>query len=225
MEHYYFKASETLRNEFLKYPETGMGYQILSFRNDYKLIPQYYLILNCEFFATLDHSAQMLEDLKGVNFNVPLYSQKTCLVRLNEVSDIQGHYNNSDQEYSLPAKENPKQKADGRMKFVRLSPFQNDFRIDRKNRCLLPGTYTTTYQDYCECKETLCNPVSRYALPSNNEVKWEFHVTPKEGDEFRLGKVRPANGQPGGGVEALFDDGTSKNTLTLVREFKRYEKC
>lgn len=218
MTNIFYKASAELSNEFLKYPESGMGYQYLHFYHENDLIPQYYLVLNGQVFSTLDNASYMLSKVKEKNYDINmLYFSAYKTVLLSEVKDIK---QSNPKEGS--AANNPKQEADGEMKFVRLSPYRNDLRVDEDKKCLKPGSYTTTYRDYLKCKEICCNPTERYALPSKESVKWEFHVTPKKGDEFRLGTVQPDYDQPGGGEEALFDDGTSENTLTLVREFKRY---
>ncbi len=224
MKQVFFKASARLREEFLKYPETGMGYQILHFKNERSLLSEYHLILNGEIFSSLDSINYMLSEVKSKNFDTSsIYSYFGSKVALNEIEEINQYPNK--QQYGLgPATSNPPQEADGNMRFVRLSPYRNDFRIDFENKSLKPGTYTTTMRDYLKCKEVFCDPVERYALPSEEDVKWEFHVQPNKGDKFRLGTVQPANGQLGGGEEALFDEGTSKNTLTLIREFSRFER-
>jgi hypothetical protein len=95
---------------------------------------------------------------------------------------------------------------------VRLSAYENDRRIDHFNKKLLDGTYTTTEDDYLTCKKYGDDPVDRYALPNDEEIKWAFHVKPKNWDKYRPGIVQPANGHIGGGIEALFDNGTSVDT-------------
>lgn len=102
--------------------------------------------------------------------------------------------------------------ANGEDIFVRLSAYENDRRIDFKNKCLLDGTYTTTMDDYLSCKRHNDDPVDRYALPNDEEIEWAFHIRPKSYDKYRPGIVQPANGHNGGGIEALFDYGTSNGT-------------
>ena len=111
-------------------------------------------------------------------------------------------------------------------RFIRLSAFENDVRIDKINKCFLPGTYSTTLEDYLTMKanildknKNLGDPIIRYSLPIDLPIKWIFYVHPKAGDQYRKGKVQSAFGKIGGGIECLFDFGTSKNTLTSINPF------
>ena len=50
-------------------------------------------------------------------------------------------------------------------------------------------------------------------LPSNDKIKFAFHIQPKRTDTLQRGKVQPANGKRGGGKEAYFANGTSNGTF------------
>ncbi len=117
------------------------------------------------------------------------------------------------------ASENRPQLANGEDVFVRLSSYKNDRRVNVDQKCLLNGTYTTTFKDYQKCKKIACNPIDRYALPNDEKIKWSFFVKPQICDEYRLGIVQPAHGHNGGGDEALFDNGISANTLFKITPY------
>ena len=66
--------------------------------------------------------------------------------------------------------------------------------------------------DYLECiSPPPEDPIERYALPSNDEIKFAFHIHPKKTDTLQRGTVQPANGKRGGGEEAYFAKLTIKN--------------
>src|SRR2546422_11373922 len=55
--------------------------------------------------------------------------------------------------------------------------------------------------------------VARYALPNRKPAIYVFTVKPLKDTPIQHGIVQPAFGQPGGGVEVLFCDGTARNTV------------
>ena len=91
--------------------------------------------------------------------------------------------------------------------------YQDDIRIDKVNKCLLPGSYTTTFQDYLNCVTKKDDPVDRYSLPNDEPIKWAFYFQPLETDAYRFGIVQPDFGKRGGGEECLFEKGTSFGTF------------
>jgi hypothetical protein len=103
--------------------------------------------------------------------------------------------------------------ANGTEVFTRLSAYEDDFRVDTVNKKLVPGSFSTTFDDYQYCKNNNINPVERYALPNDDEIKWAFHIRPLKTDSLQRGIVEPANNQNGGGVEAYFEKGTTNNTF------------
>jgi len=111
------------------------------------------------------------------------------------------------------ALDNPVEPADGNEMFVRLSAFDDDKRIDKVNRCLRPGSFTTTFEDYSLCKLTSDKPIERYALPNNDEIKFAFYIQPEMSETLQRGRVQPAYSKRGGGIEAYFAKGTSYGTF------------
>jgi hypothetical protein len=78
---------------------------------------------------------------------------------------------------------------------------------------LRSGTYATTADDAKNVK-TGRNAVARYALPNPSPASWRFTIKPEKDTVVRKGIVEPAYGQPGGGVEAMFTNGTQPQTVT-----------
>jgi hypothetical protein len=97
--------------------------------------------------------------------------------------------------------------------YVRLSAYEDDKRIDKKNNCLLPGSYTSTKKDYEKCVDDKDDPVERYALPNEETIEWAFHILPESKDGYRFGTVQPEFGKRGGGEECFFENGTSFSTF------------
>ena len=117
------------------------------------------------------------------------------------------------------ATDNPKEYADGKEIFVRISAYEDDKRIDFAKKKLIDGTYTTTHYDYLDCLKTEDDPIDRYALPNDEKIKWAFYIQPKSLDRLQRGIVQPAFGHDGGGIEAYFENGTSENTYFDKRQY------
>lgn len=113
-----------------------------------------------------------------------------------------------------PAVEGDPKRTGPGSSFVRFTAYVNDRRISA-NLGLLPGTYATTARD-AEYVTSGRSAVERYALPDPKPAIYRYAISPLAGTVFREGIVQPANGHAGGGVEVLFDDGTTANTVTLL---------
>jgi hypothetical protein len=96
--------------------------------------------------------------------------------------------------------------------FKRFSAYENDRRIT-PNKGLSPGSYATTDTD---ARVVLAGKqaVSRYALPNKRPAVNVFTIKPPVRTTLQTGIVEPAYGEPGGGVEVLFRDGTADRTVT-----------
>jgi hypothetical protein len=115
-----------------------------------------------------------------------------------------------------PAKSSRLVRADGQTRYIRLSAFRNDRRVDVRQRRLLPGSFATTEADYRSCVTFGDDPRERYALPAPWPVRWCFLLLPAPEDRLRKGIVTPAHGRAGGGEEVLFPFGTGRDTLLTI---------
>lgn len=96
--------------------------------------------------------------------------------------------------------------------FVRFSASAHDRRI-RANGSLFPGSFVTTAADAARvhgAKEIR----ARYALPQPGPLGHVFTIKPAAQTLVQYGTAQPAHGQPGGGVEVIFTEGTTPHTVT-----------
>ncbi|MDZ7775283.1 MAG: hypothetical protein U5L09_06545 [Bacteroidales bacterium] len=225
-----YKAYSSFTEILLNQPETGMGYQLIEAKRPNQYYSQQFIVYNAELIVDLNGSFQenrrkILNEGHDRMFSLAHYADFSLskvfnsreLRSFRELRSVRMFSDSKMEEKGrhsggTGAIDNAPIYANGEDIFVRLSAYENDRRIDFENKCLLDGTFTTTEEDYLSCKSHNDNPVDRYALPNDEEIKWAFYVQPKSYDKYRPGIVQPANGHNGGGVEALFDNGTSKNT-------------
>lgn len=228
-----FKAYPSDQWQFLSLPETGMGYQIIEAKRYEKTSKDRFVVFNSEIVIDLDSEfLDFKEQIKTDGYprilskakSLPIKTSTISLVSRSQITEFRilterkkkEHGRHSD---GKGAADNPKELADGEEIFVRLSAFENDKRIDFGNKKLIPGTYTTTDSDYLDCVRFSDDPIERYALPNDDEIKWAFYVQPKTNDSFQRGIVQPAFGHDGGGIEIYFENGTSNNTYLERKDY------
>ena len=213
----YFKLSFAQENDLLSQPETGMGYQIIEAYKAGGYGREKFLVLNSEILIEMNgnESDNVRKVISEGITSIKMSASNIALSAISVLSKNQFRnvFNESKSESESGAIDNPVENANGQEVFVRLSAFEDDKRIDKINKCLRPGSYTTTEDDYLKCKVSNDDPVERYALPSNDKIKFAFHIQPKRTDTLQRGKVQPANGKRGGGKEAYFANGTSNGTF------------
>lgn len=219
----YYRLTGSQENEFLNLPETGMGYQIIEANKSGNYNREKFLVLNSEIVIEMNGFEDYLTRLV-ISEGIFSIKAKAGLITLNSIkvlNEIQ--YRNLAKEpenkKEKGAIDNPLENTSGDEIFVRLSAFENDRRVDKENRCLRPGSFTTTEADYVVCKYLNDDPVERYALPNNDEIKWAFYIQPLMTDTLQRGTVQPANGKKGGGKEAYFEKGTAEGTFLKQTEY------
>ena len=74
---------------------------------------------------------------------------------------------------------------------MRRSIYENDKRIDQINKCLLPGSYTTTLADALQYKHKSADPLIQLAMDHGVRGRWGYHVQPKRTDLLQRGKSDP----------------------------------
>jgi hypothetical protein len=215
----YFKLSTSQENSLLNLPETGMGYQIIEANKAGSYSRSRYLALNSEIIIEVngyegDHVRKVIHD--GI-FKVKALASELVITNITVLNEKQfrNQIRESKNENEKGAIENPVVNASGDEVFVRLSAFSDDRRIDKINKRLLPGSFTTTMDDYLKCKASNDNPNERYALPNNDKIQFTFHIKPLKSDTLQKGIVQAANDKRGGGKEAYFANGTAVGTFLL----------
>lgn len=218
-----FKLTAAQENELLNQPETGMGYQVVEASKQGYYSREKYLVLNSE--VVIEMNASTSDNVrKVVNEGIFAFKASANFIALSSMTvlnekQFRNIVNESKSENERGAIENPVVNANGEEVFVRLSAFDNDRRVDKVNKCLRTGSYTTTMEDYLKCKATNADPIERYALPKNDEIKFAFHIQPLKSDTLQRGTVQPANGKQGGGKEAYFAKGTAAGTFKKQTDY------
>jgi hypothetical protein len=228
-----YKAYSSNANKLLSLPETGMGYQVIDGQLTGSSQTKRYVVYNADLIVDLDDDFETNKQLIIVrgytlisNFANPLDIKtdsiklitKRSLYESKSLSQTKININNR-QSGGKGAIDSPKENADGKEFFVRLSAYQNDKRIDFVKNRLKEGSFTTTLHDYLSCIRTKDDPVDRYALPNDETIKWSFYIQPKSNDSLQRGIVQPAFGHEGGGIEAYFENGTSENTYFMTKQY------
>jgi hypothetical protein len=216
------KLSSTQIQELLRLRETGMGFQFIEAELGMFGSKRKFLVLNSQMI--LEDSRQILGEVKSVfNDGYKFTLSKASEVELKNIKLVENLSNvNLRQHFAskeIGAVNQKIESANGIDIFSRLSAYENDLRVDMDKEKLLPGSFATTYSDYSNCKNNNLNPVERYALPNDEDIKFVFHFKPKIGDYLQRGIVEPANNQIGGGKEVFFVNGTSDFSLLKKTEY------
>lgn len=227
----------------LRKPETGMGYQIVEASTYATYATKRYIVYNSEVAIDLDsnflsyktklfsnriikhvvNGQQKFEAISNLSL-LPLEAKSIVVLNKKQAPILKSFsvfekVQNKRHSGTIGAIDGKIEFANGREIFVRLSAFEDDKRIDFTEKKLKDGSYTTTEQDYKDCVSEKDNPVDRYALPNDEEIKWSFYIRPKPGDTLQRGIVQPAFDHAGGGIECYFANGTSKETYLEKREY------
>ncbi len=204
--------------QLLKQPETGMGYQTVevvtsNFKTKRGIVYNAELLLFEEEPRTLlraNYKNLLAEakistgEIRSLHVVTSATSTSSAYVlRENSISY---------EKKSRPAKDAPIEMTKENEVFKRFSAYENDHRITSDGR-LLPGTYATTEED-AKNAPTGKAAVARYALPNPKPASNVFTIKPRKDTLVQYGIVEPANGQPGGGVEVIFTNGTNAGTVT-----------
>lgn len=219
-----YKAQLQFAQSLLLLPESGMGYQIIDAKRQGRYSTERFIVYNSELIVDYDSDfASYKKQIVNESYT-KMFSQSSfialespTLVRRSVLSNVRMFSESSmntkgRRSGGTGAVDNAPIYANGTDIFVRLSAYSDDKRIDFVKMRLKDGTYTTTEADYLACKRHNDDPIDRYALPNDEPIKWAFFVKPKSYDKYRPGIVQPANNHNGGGIEALFDNGTSDGT-------------
>lgn len=226
-----YKAQYLFKQELLSLPESGMGYQIIEANRRNKYFTERFIVYNCELIVEKNEYFEnnkllILQEGYTKRFSESNYIEllNPKVLRRSVLSNVRTFSESKMSDKvrfpgGVAAIDNNPVYANGNDKFVRLSPYPDDLRIDTANMRLKDGSYATTEADYIICKSINDDPVDRYALPSDETINWAYFIKPKSYDKYRPGIVQPANNHNGGGMEALFDNGTSNYTYL---ERKKY---
>lgn len=212
-----------IARRLLQLSETGMGYQILRPAAEplmRAIEADYVLAWNAEYIEPVSATSRGTETLLEVVSMSDLQRQELSrvlesgLFRVLDRADVDAAGSLQIKEAAGgagPASEAEIEKSAEDERFLRFSAFENDRRITPEGS-VVAGTYTTTYSDGITNVFTGMDAVRRYALPNPMPAVHRFYLKPPDPIAVRRGTAAPAFGQPGGGVEVLFENGAGAGT-------------
>ena len=213
--------NEDLQTELIAQPESGMGYQnvAIELRNGET---RHGTAFNAEFLLYSGESPHLLEKISEPAQRLLMLARNELgvgkeilslrVLRSEADASTRVRENSSSTQSSSGASEAPVEELQAEEKFNRFSAYANDRRVTASG-ALLPGTYATTEEDAKHVK-TGRDAVKRYALPNPAPAIHVFTIKPPQGTRFQRGVAQPAYGQPGGGVEVIFVNGSPDKTVT-----------
>ncbi len=211
-----FRLTDAQMRDLLRQPETGMGYQEVEVTHrDNKT--EKGIVYNAELLFEGNETQTVL---KTMSYPTLLRTARSASDEIKSLRVLKSYETRRFLSTTTvrkaaagPAKDAPVEKTKADEVFKRFSAFENDHRIT-DDKGLLPGTYATTEEDAKNVK-TGKDATARYALPNPDPASYRFTIKPKKDTDVQRGTVEAANGQPGGGVEVIFTNGTTANTVTL----------
>lgn len=210
------KLTERFIASLVRQPESGMGYQIVEVEYISRGIKKG-VVYNAEIIVFEDEPRRIITEAQYQEL-VKAASTETSLIKSISVIPPQAPLIKSASQISeekplgKPATEGEIEETEKDEIFKRFTAYRNDRRITAGGS-LLPGTYATTGEDARNVK-TGKEAVERYALPDPKPAIYRFTIEPEEDTKIKKGIVQPAYGHKGGGVEVIFVDGTTDNTVT-----------
>ena len=173
---------------------------------------------NAELLSLGDETKR---DLRTLSYATILESAESSGRKIRELRVLEqtqlAHHPVKSSSASSPAAQNvSNQQTNANEIFVRFVAYRNDRRL-RPNGSWRSGTYATTEQDAQNIR-TGMDAVARYALPNPLPASYVFEGRPHTGTSIQRGTVLPAFGQPGGGIEVIFTNGTQPRTVTLLKQ-------
>jgi hypothetical protein len=216
--------NEDRQRELRAQPESGMGYQIVEVAlRDGK--SRRGAAFNTEYLLYAEESPERLERItepsrrllmlerKELGFGEQIVELKVVPSEANVPSRVRESSGPQTTLSSSGANEAPEEELNREEQFKRFSAFANDRRVTATG-ALLPGTYATTAEDAKQVK-TGREAVKRYALPNPTPAVHVFTIDPPVMITIlKRGTAQPAYGQPGGGVEVIFVNGSPDKTVT-----------
>lgn len=210
------QQTETLLNK----PESGMGFQTVettAFDGEKKRGTAY----NAELLAFDDEPRLQLraDGFQRVLESAPTATAiwKIDVVERPRSAKVResvhlSHAEKATIDKAQPAKDAPEERTKAGEVFKRFSAYPNDRRL-RPDGSWRDGTYATTEADATHVK-TGTQATARYALPNSAPACYVFTGKPQKDTVTQRGTVAPDFGQPGGGQEVIFTNGTQPSTVT-----------
>jgi hypothetical protein len=150
-----YKLSFEQQSQLKYLPESGMGYQIIKAKYTGEYRVKEFIAFNAELIVEQDKNIKTnLDRIAQMGFKSVTNEASIKMLSDIELVSKSAYFNavrEPAQAKSTGAKDGPLVQPNGADYYVRLSAYQDDKRIDKINKCLLPGSYTTTFKDYVNC--------------------------------------------------------------------------
>jgi hypothetical protein len=207
------KISSSHADYLLKQPESGMGYQTVE-ATTFDQKTRRGVAFNAELFVFDDEDRSPLrtKSFRTITEGARSSDFEIRSLRVLERPAMRTLDRREASANPGPAIEAPEEKTKEGEVFKRFVAYASDRRL-RADGSWSPGTFATTEDDAKNVK-TGSEAVARYALPNTAPASYVFTGKPKTDTVIQRGIVAPAYGQPGGGVDVYFKDGTQPNTVT-----------
>ncbi len=207
----YYRLTLAQEKELLTQPETGMGYQAIEAQLPGIDMKAKFIVLNAELAVELNEAAPLV--VKEIaREGIEKVLEKAMEFRWQITKVI---FHDAELKPVSVADEVKAEHTDGGEIFVRRSIYANDKRIDMVNKCLRPGSFTTTLADSLKYKHSSEDPLIQLAMDHGVRGQWGFHVQPKRSDSLQRGKVNTQTGAK----EIFFKNGTSHGTFVKREEY------
>lgn len=212
------KLDQSWTARLAKAPETGMGYQVLELRG-LGIRSEHVIVANAE--DAIEGTSGRLAVREGVEPETRVRIRRLLTGPVTEASyrvlnrreAVAVKARQAREEIGGgPASDTPLTLSKPDERFLRYSAYPNDIRI-LADGSVRPGTYVTTHADGMMHVKTGADAVRRYALPNPDPAVHRYFLKPPRSIQVRRGTVQPAHGQPGGGVEVIFEVGSPAGTL------------
>ncbi len=203
--------------------EYGMGYQIALIKIS-PYLSKRVIILNATLFCPIDEYDSLSYIQRNYDYALRTASQITIvelnliprpLDKIRKVSKekIESYEClKADSSDLIPAKSAPITLTSYGEVFKRYSAYEYDKRVTN-DKGLTSGTFATTKEDSLNVK-TGMEAIARYALENKQPANKVFTIEPPADTRLQKGVVEPEYGEPGGGEEVIFVDGSPAHTVS-----------
>lgn len=213
-----YRVQYEKRELLLKFPETGMGFQIV-YASDGPKPPTYWLVyataraLRIGLSDPEESQLQSRQVRSEIDEMFSATSLRNVELRTSRLVRQRSVPSSFDEALPIQAGADPlpsalikiSTTAAGQV-FYRFSSRFNDPRVHLGTGDWLPGTYGTTATDKPLAPSGFA-AVGRYALPYAEPASFVRAICPEPGTPIQIGTVAPSFGQAGGGVEVYFPRG------------------
>jgi len=214
-----YRIESSTERRLLEEPESGMGFQVVRYRNSPLVIFNVTTAIELEVLRASRLSEDDLLFLSGgaeMDTTLEPLSLEDQRISLFSTFDAEVRDDDFGLSFSETAAEPserliPKNRPHG---YYRYSAFYRDKRV-RPNGDFIPGTYATTYADMHFVPSGYA-AVGRYALPNPASACYLFQIVTYDRPTL-MGTATPNFGQAGGGVEVLFGNGASNSVGNSFR--------